>query len=148
MKHEYTPIHARAQIRGGPLAPSLAGEATFTQKRNGVLVTVRVIGLPRNNPSGFFALHIHEGTACTGEGFSDTGTHFNPTLMPHPRHAGDLPPLLDCGGEAYLSVMTDRFRVSDVVGRTVVIHSGADDFHTQPSGAAGEKIACGVIRRG
>lgn len=148
MKHENIPIHARAQIRGNGLAPRLAGEATFTQKRNGVLVTLRVIGLPRNNPSGFFGLHIHEGGSCSGEGFADTGAHFDTAFMPHPRHAGDLPPLLDYGGEAYLSVMTDRFRVSDVIGRTVVIHSGADDFRSQPSGNAGAKIACGVIRRG
>lgn len=148
MKHANTPPHARAQIRGNGLAPRLAGEALFTQKHSGVLVTVRVIGLPRNNPSGFFGLHIHEGLSCSGEGFADTGAHFDFNFMPHPRHAGDLPSLLDCGGEAYLSVMTDRFRVSDVIGRTVVIHSGADDFHSQPSGNAGEKIACGVIRRG
>lgn len=43
-------------------------------------------------------------------------------------------------------VLTDRFRVRDIIGRTVVIHSGPDDFHTQPAGNAGEKIACGVIR--
>lgn len=148
MKRENIPVHAIAHIRGGVLAPRLAGEATFTQKRNGVLVTLRIIGLPTKNPSGFFALHIHEGASCGGDGFSDTGAHFDNAYMPHPRHAGDLPPLLYCGGEAYLSVMTDRFRVSDVVGRTVVIHSGADDFRSQPSGGAGEKIACGVIRRG
>ena len=55
--------------------------------------------------------------------------------------------LLLCGGGAYLAVLTDRFSVADVLGRTVVIHSGADDFHTQPAGNAGTKIACGVIRR-
>ena len=43
--------------------------------------------------------------------------------------------------------MTDRFCVADVLNRTVVIHSGTDDFTTQPAGNAGAKIACGVIRR-
>jgi Cu-Zn family superoxide dismutase len=61
-------------------------------------------------------------------------------------HAGDLPPLLACNGEAYLAVLTGRFRVKDVMGKTVVIHSRPDDFRSQPSGDAGEKIACGVIR--
>jgi Cu-Zn family superoxide dismutase len=37
--------------------------------------------------------------------------------------------------------------VNDVIGRTVVVHSGADDFRTQPAGNAGRKIGCGVIRR-
>ena len=48
-------------------------------------------------------------------------------------------------GNAYLSVKTDRFSVSDVIGRTVVVHSNPDDFHSQPAGNAGTKIACGVI---
>ena len=147
MTNRRDPIHARAQIRGTGLAPRLAGEATFTQKQNGVLVTVRVVGLPFDSPSGFFGLHIHDGGSCTGRDLSDAGGHFDPTGEPHPRHAGDLPPLLACGTEAYLSVLTDRFLVRDVIGRTVVIHSGADDFHSQPSGRSGEKIACGVIKR-
>lgn len=62
-------------------------------------------------------------------------------------HAGDLPPLLSCQGNAYLSVKTDRFSVNEIIGRTVVIHSNPDDFHTQPAGNAGKKIACGVIQR-
>lgn len=77
--------------------------------------------------------------------FSGTGSHYNPVERVHPKHAGDLPPLLECQGNAYLSIRTDRFSVSDVVGRTVVIHSDPDDFHSQPAGNAGMKIGCGVI---
>ena len=44
-------------------------------------------------------------------------------------------------------VLTGRFRVGEIIGRSVVLHSDPDDFHTQPSGNAGMKIACGVIRR-
>ena len=55
----------------------------------------------------------------------------------------------DCGGDAaYLAVATSRFTVRDIIGKTVVIHSDADDFRTQPAGNAGEKIACGTICRG
>jgi Cu-Zn family superoxide dismutase len=36
--------------------------------------------------------------------------------------------------------------VDEVIGRGVIIHGSPDDFTTQPSGNAGEKIACGVIR--
>ena len=110
-------------------------------------MAVHVSGLPRESETGFFALHIHEGGSCSGENFSDTGGHYNPHNEAHPRHAGDLPPLLLCGGGAYLAVLTDRFSVADVIGRTVVIHGGADDFHTQPAGNADTEIACGVIRR-
>lgn len=135
--------HAAAYITGGPEAPALLGTVTFNQKPEGVLVTARISGLPR--PSGFFALHIHEGPACSGQAFPATGSHYNPTQAPHPDHAGDLPPLLSCRGNAYLSVLSDRFNIRDILGRTVVIHSGPDDFRSQPAGNAGTKIACGVI---
>lgn len=137
-------LTARATITG---AAGLSGEALFVQKRNGVLVTVKVRGLPSDNKSGFFALHIHEGESCSGEGFSETGSHYNPKSVPHPEHAGDLPPLLYSKGEAYMQVLTSRFTVSEIIGRTVVIHSGTDDFTSQPAGNAGAKIACGVIKR-
>lgn len=141
-----TPLpHAVAVLRGGPEAAGLSGTVAFYQKPEGVLVTARVSGLPQNNPTGFFALHIHEGTSCDRVGFPATGGHYNPGGAPHPAHAGDLPPLLSNGGTAYLTVLTDRFRISDIMGRTVVIHSGPDDFRSQPAGNAGTKIACGVI---
>ena len=139
---------ARAVIRGGRAAPALSGEAQFFQRGDGVLVTVQVTGLPPGDPGGFFALHIHEGGGCGGADFADTGGHLNPTGAPHPAHAGDLPPLLDSGGRAYLAVLTDRFTVPELIGRTVVIHGGSDDFRSQPAGNAGEKIACGVITWG
>ncbi|MGM9526854.1 MAG: superoxide dismutase family protein [Oscillospiraceae bacterium] len=137
---------AVAYIRGGDKAPSLTGEVQFYQKNGSVLVVAHVSGLPQSSETGFFAFHIHEGGSCSGESFSDTGGHYNPAKAPHPNHAGDLPPLMLCHGGAYLAVRTDRFSVRDILGRTVVIHSGPDDFRSQPAGNAGNKIACGVIR--
>ena len=137
---------AVACMQGGPEAPCLSGEVQFYQKRGAVLVAVHVSGLPRESETGFFALHIHEGGSCSGENFSDTGGHYNPHNEAHPRHAGDLPPLLAHGGKAHLQVFTGRFRVCDVIGKTVLIHEHPDDFHTQPAGNPGQKIACGVIR--
>ena len=141
-------IRARAVIEGGPAAPDLRGEMQFFQRGDGVLVTVQVFGLPADNASGFFGLHIHQGDSCGGGDFGDTGGHYDPAAEPHPQHAGDLPPLLSCQGRAYLAVLTDRFTVAEIIDRTVVIHSGSDDFRSQPAGDAGAKIACGVIRRG
>lgn len=137
---------AVACLRGGVELPELKGTVKFYRRRCGCLVTAEVRGLP-SSQTGFFAFHIHEGGDCGGEGFSDTGGHLNPDKAPHPEHQGDLPPLLSAHGSAFLSVLTDRFRVEDVIGRTVVIHSQPDDFHTQPAGNAGAKIACGVICR-
>lgn len=135
-----------AQIIGGPDAPRLSGQVRFFQEDGRVLVVADLKGLPETNRTGFFAFHIHAGSTCSGEGFSGTGGHYQQTGQVHPNHAGDLPVLLSCHGTAYLAVRTDRFCVRDIIGRTVVIHSGPDDFHSQPAGNAGTKIGCGVIR--
>ena len=138
---------AIAYIRGNDRFPGLSGEVRFYQKQHFVRIVADIRGLPPSS-SGFFGFHIHEGTDCGGSDFSNTGGHYNPAQVPHPNHAGDLPPLLLCQGDARLCVATDRFRVCQIIGRTVVIHSESDDFHTQPAGNAGVKIACGVIRPG
>lgn len=138
---------AVARIIGGEEAPQLSGCVRFYQKSGCILVEAEISGLPKASDSGFFGFHIHQGRECSGEGFSETEGHYNPLGQGHPEHAGDLPPLLSCKGNAYLFVKTDRFSVDEIIGRTVVIHSDPDDFHTQPAGNAGKKIACGVIRR-
>ena len=137
---------AVAQIRGGIEAPQLSGCVEFCQENGCVLIVARISGLPESE-TGFFGFHIHQGENCSGADFSGTGSHYNPMDQMHPVHAGDLPPLLACRGIAYLSVKTDRFSVDEIIGRTVVIHSDPDDFHSQPAGNSGKKIACGVIRK-
>lgn len=139
---------AVAKIRGGIEAPQLTGCVRFYQENGRVLVEAKICGLPRGSETGFFGLHIHTGGDCSGTDFSATGGHYNPGVRVHPMHAGDLPPLLMCGGDAYLAVRTNRFCVKDIIGRTVVIHSDPDDFRSQPAGNAGKKIACGVICKG
>lgn len=144
---------AKAEIRGSADYPELNGRANFFQTKDGVLISVEVLGLPSDSgpcAGGVFGFHIHEGGACTGneaDPFADTKGHFNLSGCNHPRHAGDLPPLFEAGGRAFTVVLTNRFRVSDVIGRTIVIHGGPDDFTTQPAGSSGKKIACGEIRR-
>lgn len=93
-------------------------------------------------------MHIHEGDSCTGNSedyFANAKAHYDPNGCMHPYHAGDMPQLFAAGGEAHLAFVTDRFTPAEIIGRTIVIHSGADDMHTQPSGASGEKIGCGEI---
>ena len=137
--------YAAAQIRGGMEAPQLSGCVQFYQENGCVLIVAKLSGLPKESETGFFGFHIHEGDNCSGTDFSGTDSHYNPFGQAHPKHAGDLPPLLECQGSAYLSVRTDRFSIADIIGRTVVIHSDPDDFRSQPAGNAGKKIACGVI---
>lgn len=137
---------AVARICGGANFSTVRGRIQFFQRSDGVLVEAEVWGLPRTQ-TVFFAFHIHEGGSCSGDGFPNTGGHFNPGGGKHPCHAGDLPPLLGDSGRGYMKVLTTRFRVEEIIGRTVILHTAPDDFHSQPSGNAGEKIACGVIRR-
>lgn len=134
---------AVARVSGGSSAPCLFGTVKFYQMGKQVLVVTEVYGLPKSE-TGFFALHIHEGGSCKEE-FSLTGSHYNPENNPHPMHAGDLPPLLSCEGRAFSAVLTDRFTIKEIIGRTAVIHEGPDDFASQPAGNAGQKIACGLI---
>lgn len=137
---------AIAHIAGGKDASCLYGTVKFYPTGSNVLVVADICGLP-HSATDIFALHIHDGTDCEGEDFSQTGSHYNPTRQSHPKHAGDLPPLFSCNGRAFLAVLTGRFGLSEVIGKTVVIHSRPDDFTTQPAGNAGDKIACGVISR-
>ena len=137
---------AAAVIHGGEMYPMIRGRVQFFQQEDGVLVEAKLWGLPRTG-TGFFAFHIHEGGSCRGGDFPETGGHFAPGSQTHPNHAGDLPPLLADFGRAYAQVLTGRFSVEEIIGKTVGIHSGPDDFHTQPSGNSGAKIACGVIMR-
>lgn len=135
---------ATANIRGSREHSGLRGVVRFYQFPGGILVEADISGLP-NNSAGFYGFHIHEGRNCDGDNFSGTSDHFGAGTSAHPRHAGDLPPLLSRNGYAYMAVMSDRFSIPDILGRTVVVHEMPDDFKTQPAGDAGRKIGCGVI---
>lgn len=136
--------NAFAKICGGNKFSNVSGFVKFYKSHGGVIIEAEICGLPRSE-SGFFAFHIHESGDCRGDGFTNTGGHLNPGKTDHPRHAGDLPPLLSDHGKAYMKVFTDRFCIGEIINRSIVIHSAPDDFMTQPSGNAGEKIACGLI---
>lgn len=145
---------AYAYISGSRDYPGINGTASFYPIMEGTLAAITVNGLPFYDTQCFqyiFGLHIHEGRLCRGDEedpFSAAGEHFNPDHCPHPYHAGDLPPLLgNKNGDALQVFYTDRFRPEEIFDRTIIIHLMPDDFHTQPSGNAGVKIACGEIKR-
>ena len=95
-------------------------------------------------------IHIHEKGDCTvgdpANPFTAAGP-MNPDHQPHGNHAGDLPVLFSNCGLASMTFFTNRFKVAEIVGRSVIIHENPDDYRTQPDGAAGRRLACGVIRR-
>ena len=141
-----------ARLQGSERHRKLTGVVRFYQREDGVLVLAQLSGLPVSGNDcgqGAFGFHIHAGSSCSGsdsDPFADALAHFDPRNCPHPQHAGDLPPLFATrDGRAFLAVLTDRFFLREVLGRTVIVHAMADDLHSQPSGNAGEKIACGRI---
>ena len=144
---------AVASVQGGPLAPDVSGTVRFETVEGGTLVTVELTGLPPytagDPPVGPHGFHVHAtGDCAVGEAdnpFQAAGGHFNPDERPHGDHAGDLPVLFSNNGSAQMTVLTDAFTVEDVLGRAVIVHQNPDDFRSQPAGASGPRLACGVI---
>ena len=149
------PLRATAQLQPTKGSKTF-GEATFEQVNGKVRAVIYVQGLKPGQEHG---LHIHEvGDCSSGDGMSTKG-HFNPHGKPHARHdsaerhAGDLPSLkAGKDGRAKVDARLDVITVgpgpASVVGRGVIVHADPDDFKTQPTGNAGARIACGVIRAG
>jgi Cu-Zn family superoxide dismutase len=151
------PPEAAAVIKGGPLAPQITGVVTFKEVPGGVEVCADIFGLPPYQPAqgdkppiGPHGFHIHANGNCpTGdpnEPFKGAGEHWNPTNQPHGNHAGDFPVLFSNNGVARMCFFTNKFKVSDVIGKSIIIHESPDDYRTQPAGDAGKRLACGTIR--
>ena len=143
---------ALARIKGSEEYKDITGTVWFYESPVGVLTVADIKGLPTQNGTckgGVFGFHIHGGASCESKGeedFDQTEGHYDPEDCEHPHHAGDMPPLFENNGSAFLAFTSNRFSIDEIIGRTVVIHSGSDDFVTQPAGNAGKKIACGEIK--
>lgn len=140
---------AVAWVTGGNAYPQLSGLVKFYgTPYGGVLAEAELFGLPNADEPGsveYYAMHIHQSGDCSGS-FENTGGHYNPAGQPHPYHAGDLMPLLGNQGYAWEVFYDKRISIDDIIGKSVIVHSGKDDFTTQPSGNPGAKIGCGKIQ--
>lgn len=150
-------LQAFADIISGPLFPNVKGHIIFKDIYDGIEINVHITGLPEFRPPsennvqiGPHGFHIHEyGNIDIGEAsnpFPHTGDHWNPANQPHGNHAGDFPVLFSNHGRAIMTFFTDKFKVSDIIGRSVVIHQSPDDYHSQPGGNSGKKMAAGIIK--
>lgn len=155
------PLRATAQLK--PLKGSkVFGEVSFEQEGDKVRMQVVVQGL---KPGGEYGFHIHEVGDCSSPDGMSTKGHFNPFAKSHgyfgdaQRHAGDLPSILvptgekkrpNKAGRAQINVTLDMITLEpgpgNIVGRGLIVHAQPDDYTTQPTGNAGARIACGVIR--
>ncbi|MFP4076883.1 MAG: superoxide dismutase family protein [Halochromatium sp.] len=130
------------------------GAVLLSETPNGVLLHAQLGGLP----SGVHAFHIHETGACEPP-FDSAGGHLTAKdanahgyLRKDGPHLGDMPNIhIPENGELELEVMTEVTDIDaqlfDDDGAALVIHEGADDYQSQPAGAAGQRIACGVIEK-
>jgi Cu-Zn family superoxide dismutase len=131
-----------------------SGSAALTQTADGVLIDIEVRGLPANQ---WVALHVHETGSCDpATGHESAGGHFNPTSSEHGYraaagpHAGDMPNQhVGSDGVLQAQVFNTMISLDDgetaILGRALMVHAEADDYESQPSGAAGDRLACGVI---
>ena len=134
---------------------TVSGRAYFQERNGGVLVTINVTGAPE----GWHAVHIHQKGDCSSADGKSAGGHFNPSGMDHGsphasmHHAGDLGNMLvEADGTGHHAIFMPELSVAagdhSVVGRGIIMHAGADDLTSQPTGAAGGRIGCGVIQAG
>ncbi|MGE0640564.1 MAG: superoxide dismutase family protein [Thermoanaerobaculia bacterium] len=143
---------ATATLSGVAGSP-LSGTVSFTETSEGVDIVVAV----EHAPPGVHGFHLHEKGDCSAADFTSTGGHFNPTGAAHgapdaaAHHAGDYGNLtVGEDGKGELKLHSTMLTVVDgpnsVRGRGVILHEKADDLTTQPTGAAGGRIACGVVK--
>lgn len=131
-----------------------SGTVTFVSENGSVQVTADLAGLE----PGLHGFHIHEKGDCSAPDASSAGGHFNPTGAPHggptdpadKRHVGDLGNVeADSDGKVHLE-MNDKVIAlegeNSIIGKAVVVHSRSDDLKTDPTGEAGPRLACGVIK--
>lgn len=130
------------------------GELRFAAVGDRIEVTGTISGLPGNSTHGF---HVHETGDCSAPDATSAGGHFNPASTDHGRvgqgehHAGDSDNITaDADGNATVQGWLEGATVgdgaaTDIVGKAVIVHADEDDYATQPTGDAGDRLACGVI---
>ncbi|MBD0286277.1 MAG: superoxide dismutase family protein [Flavisolibacter sp.] len=149
--------HAEAALSGTFPDTTVTGTVRFDEQSGGnVRLTLQVTVPSRANKS--VAVHIHEHGDC-GDVGKHAGGHWNPTGANHGKwgsgsfHSGDIGNInLDASGNGRLELSSNLWSIggdakTDILSKTIIVHSGVDDYTSQPAGNSGNRIGCGVIQR-
>lgn len=137
-----------AGVNGG-----ISGQVTLSTTASGVvLVRIDLAGVPE----GEHAVHLHETGNCSAADFTSAGGHIagdhdHGILAEEGAHPGDMPNMVVGAdgilkADVFLTSLDLDTMIADDDGAAFVMHDGADDYVSQPAGAAGSRIACGVLR--
>jgi Cu-Zn family superoxide dismutase len=134
------------------------GQVLISETPYGVVFTPALTGIA----PGLHGFHVHENPSCEPKDMNgkmvpalSAGGHFDPAgskrhgLPWGDGHLGDLPALfVDAAGTANNPVLAPRLKMSDIKGRSLMIHAGGDNHadHPAPLGGGGVRAACGVIQ--
>lgn len=134
---------------------NVSGNVSFTEKNGKVFMKAEIKGLT----PGSHAIHIHEKGDCSSDDGKSAGGHWNPTEDNHGKwkhgefHSGDIGNLqADENGNATIEKESDFWCIGcdddnkNILGHAIIVHAKADDFTSQPSGAAGTRVGCGEIK--
>ena len=152
------PVDFQAQAATATLQPTegndTRAELRFEMADGYVHITGQVTGLEAGGEHGF---HVHEFGDCSAADGTSAGGHFNPDASDHGRagqgehHVGDSDNLMandegvaEVDRQLHGATIGDG-AATDIVGKGVIVHAGADDYVSQPTGDAGARLACGVI---
>ena len=150
--------NAAAAATGGGAVATVAmadgkdvGTVTANPAGDGLALTFNA----RNMTAGTYAVHVHTTGKCEGPAFQSAGGHWNPAGKQHGRdnpegaHYGDLPNLTvaadGTGSVGFTIAGATLPALLDADGASFMVHAKPDDYKTDPSGNAGDRIACGVF---
>jgi Cu-Zn family superoxide dismutase len=145
------PVVASAELQSRADV-AISGSITLTATEAGVSIVAEVAGVT----PGKHGFHIHQVGDCSSEDFKSAGGHFNPATVDHAgpadesHHGGDLGNIeVGEDGTGRLDLVSTVLTLDDgptsAIGRGVILHEGEDDLTSQPTGAAGSRLGCGVI---
>lgn len=135
---------------------NLSGNVVFSEEKGEVTMTATITGLEE----GLHAIHIHEEADCSAKDGSSAGGHWNPTFEDHGEwgdangyHRGDIGNFkVDAEGNGTVTFTTDQWCIDcdddkkNIVGKSVIVHDGVDDFTSQPAGDAGIRVGCATLK--